>query len=53
MSNANIEVILQYRTKNGKIKTKKKKVKDKAEMALFLNPYIRNGTFVGYTQKGL
>ena len=53
MAQNKVQVILQYRTTSGKIKTKRKKVKDKAEMAMFINPYVRNGTFVSYTQKGL
>jgi hypothetical protein len=53
MAKNKVQVILQYRDKNGKIKTKRKKCADKAELALFINPYVRDGSFVGYTQKGL
>lgn len=53
MAQNKVKVTLQYRDRNGKVKTKTRKVKDKAELALFINPYIQNGTFVSYVQKGL
>jgi succinylglutamate desuccinylase len=45
-----IKVTVTYRKKNGKLATKSNIVKDKAGVVLFINPYVRKGTFVGFTQ---
>lgn len=46
-----VKVVVQYRGKDGKVKSTRPKIcKDKAAVALFVNKYVRKGTFVGFTQ---
>lgn len=47
-----VKVVVQYRAKDGTVKsTRPKKCKNKAQVALFVNKYVRKGTFVGFTQR--